>query len=81
LYVLIILDNRKGYRFNKKDKYYRNLNAVFWSLIAASLVISISGSIHAFTFRSMLFFYLGALTRLQKEGAINKIRKLRTQET
>jgi hypothetical protein len=81
LYALIILDNRKGYWFNKKDKYYRNLNAVFWSLISASLIISISGSIHAFTFRSMLFFYLGALTRLQKEGAINNIRKLGAQET
>jgi hypothetical protein len=81
LYILLILDNRKGYRFNKKEKYFRNLNAVFWSLLAASLIISISGSIHAFTFRSMLFFYLGALTRLQKEGAVDKLRKIRAQES
>lgn len=80
LYVFIILDNYKGYKFNKKDKYYRNLNAVFWSLIMASLIISISGSIHAFTFRSMLFFYLGALTRLQKEGALARIKLIRQQE-
>jgi hypothetical protein len=80
LYVFMILDNRKGYRFNKKDKYFRNLNAVFWALIAASLIISISGSIHAFTFRSMLFFYLGSLTRLQKEGAISKFKNISMQE-
>jgi MFS family permease len=80
LYIFIVLDNHKRYRFNKKDKYYRNLNAVFWSLIMASLIVSISGSIHAFTFRSMLFFYLGALTRLQKEGAIIKLRKISLQE-
>jgi hypothetical protein len=80
MYLFIILDNHKAYRFNKNDKYYRNLNAVFWSLIMASLIISISGSIHAFTFRSMLFFYLGALTRLQKEGVINKLRKISMHE-
>jgi hypothetical protein len=81
LYIFLILDNRKVFRFNKKDKYYRNLNAVFWSLITPSLIISISGSIHAFTFRSMLFFYLGALTRLQKEGAILKLKNTGIQET
>jgi hypothetical protein len=81
MYVFLILDNRKGFRFNKKDFFYRNLNAVFWALIAASLIISISGSIHAFTFRSMLFFYLGALIRLQREGAILKLKNMNIPES
>lgn len=70
LYVLLMLsltfDFRKNRKFLRKTKFYKEINAVFWMLMAANVVISFSGQYYIISAYSVLFLYLGALNGVAK---------------
>ncbi len=72
VYIMIIREKNKYYRFVRDDKLYREFNAVFWAILISMLILSIAGTIHEIGSRAFMFMYLGAILRLMKEGYKSK---------
>ncbi len=60
------------YDFYFRNKAMRLLNSTFWSVLIASLIISISGSIYSIGFRSFLFLLFGAIIRIKRQIVFEK---------
>ena len=63
LYVLIYLNLfMEGIKKKKRNTYlYREMKAVYWSILTVTLIISLSGSISSIGFRSVAFLYMGTI--------------------
>ena len=61
LYARLIREKNKYYRALGNHILFRELNALFWVLLAAQLVLSISGTIYAIELRSLIFLVWGAI--------------------
>lgn len=70
LFYMIIQKKSVYYIHLKRDVFFRELNAVFWVIIVAQLIMSISGTIYDLTLRSFVFLYLGSILGLMKGQAI-----------
>jgi hypothetical protein len=76
LFYLLNYFKNKAYLYLKNDRFFRELNAVFWMLIVAQLLISISGTIYSINVRSLLFLYWGAIIGTMRNEAIKVIHSM-----
>ena len=60
-YLLLIQVKNSYYNKLRSISFYRELNTVFWMLLAAQLLMSISGTIYSLNTRALLFLYWGAI--------------------
>lgn len=60
LFVRIIREKNRYYRGLKNHILFREMNAVFWVLLVAQIVLSVSGTIYAIELRSLIFLFWGA---------------------
>jgi hypothetical protein len=60
LFVRIIKEKNRYYRLLKNHILFREMNAIFWVLLTAQLVLSVSGTVYAIELRSLIFLFLGA---------------------
>jgi len=60
LFVRIIREKNRYYRGLKNHVLFREMNAVFWVLLVAQLILSVSGTIYAIELRSLIFLFWGA---------------------
>ena len=72
VYFSIIKSKNKYYKYLRSDKFFQELNAVFWMLLIAQLLLSISGTIYSINIRSLLFLYWGAIVGLMRSEAYLK---------
>jgi O-antigen ligase len=63
LYLFFLFQVFKVYYKNRKKSSVSIFNSLFYSLFVLLILISFSGQMYAIAFRSMLFIFLGALTR------------------
>ena len=61
LYARLIREKNRFYRALGNHILFRELNALFWVLLAAQLVLSISGTVYAIELRSLIFLVWGAI--------------------
>ena len=61
LYARLIREKNRYYRALGNHILFRELNALFWVLLAAQLVLSISGTVYAIELRSLIFLVWGAI--------------------
>ncbi len=59
-FVQIIREKNKYYRGLKNHILFREMNAVFWVLLVAQIVLSVSGTIYAIELRALIFLFWGA---------------------
>jgi len=71
---LLLMYKVSLYKRIEKNDFIQILNAVFWMLIAAQLLISISGTVYSITLRSYLFLLLGAILCVMKKEASVDVR-------
>lgn len=60
MYYRLIREKRRYFRLLQNHVLFREMNAVFWVLLAAQLIMSVSGTIYAIELRSLIFLYWGA---------------------
>lgn len=60
LFVRIIREKNRYYRGLRNHILFREINAVFWVLLVAQLILSVSGTIYAIELRSLIFLIWGA---------------------
>jgi hypothetical protein len=60
LFYRLIKEKNRYYRALRNHVLFRELNAIFWVLITAQLVLSVSGTVYAIELRSLIFLYWGA---------------------
>lgn len=61
LYARLIREKNRYYRALGNHILFRELNALFWVLMAAQLVLSVSGTVYAIELRSLIFLVWGAI--------------------
>jgi hypothetical protein len=61
LYIRLIREKNRYYRALGNHILFRELNALFWVLLAAQLVLSVSGTVYAIELRSLIFLVWGAI--------------------
>jgi len=61
LYIRLIREKKLYYRALGRNILFRELNALFWVLLAAQLVLSVSGTVYAIELRSLVFLVWGAI--------------------
>jgi len=61
LYIKLIREKNRYYRALGHHILFRELNALFWVLLAAQLVLSVSGTVYAIELRSLIFLVWGAI--------------------
>lgn len=80
MFILIIKEKTKYWRYLKKYPKYFYYHPVFYSIIVAQLLMSISGTIQGIDLRSFIMLYLGALIGALK-GEYTYLRSLGSNET
>ncbi len=60
LFFIVIREKNRYYRVLRNHILFREMNAVFWVLLVAQIVLSVSGTIYAIELRSLIFLYWGA---------------------
>lgn len=76
IYLAVIVQHRRLNRVLKRvHAWFAEMNAVFYGILAMSLVISLSGSMSVIGYRSTLFLYLGAFLGIQ-EASWKGLRRL-----
>lgn len=70
-YLLLILVKNSYYDKLRNITFYRELNTVFWMLLATQLLMSISGTIYSLNTRALLFLYWGAIIGTMRYEVIN----------
>lgn len=60
LFYRLIKEKNRYYRALRNHVLFRELNAIFWVLLTAQLVLSVSGTVYAIELRSLIFLYWGA---------------------
>lgn len=70
--IAIVITKINYMRGINKDNYIKLLNAVFWALITAQLIISISGTIYAISLRSYLMLFLGGILGVIRAESIRQ---------
>ncbi|MBE0680228.1 MAG: hypothetical protein IH592_15825 [Bacteroidales bacterium] len=61
LYTRLIREKDRYYRALSNHIFFRELNALFWVLLVAQLVLSVSGTVYAIELRSLIFLVWGAI--------------------
>ncbi len=72
LFILLIREKNKYYRFLSNHILFRELNALFWMLLAAQLVLSVAGTLYAIELRSLIFMVWGAFIGTMRGYLISK---------
>lgn len=67
IYLIIIKKYNKVYKFNKRIWYFKEMRAVFFSIIFAAFLIGFSRSLGNIGFQSILFLWFGAIIRINRE--------------
>lgn len=65
--VLIVLFKNRQYIYRTGNSH-KLLNAVFWMLIIAQILMSISGTVYNISLRSYLFLLLGAIIKVMSDN-------------
>jgi len=60
LFYRIIKEKNRFYRVLRNHILFREMNAVFWVMLVAQLVLSVSGTVYAIELRSLIFLFWGA---------------------
>jgi hypothetical protein len=60
MFVRLIREKNRYYKFLRNHILFRELNAIFWVLIMTQLVLSVAGTIYAIELRSLIFLIWGA---------------------
>lgn len=85
MYWLIVREKNRYYRFLKNHVFFREMNAVFWGIMAAQLILSVAGTVYAIEARSLIFLYwgafLGTMRGYLKAGYLHKITTLTADKT
>lgn len=58
---IIIKEKNKYYRYLKNEEFFDIMNTIFYMLLAAQLLMSISSTIYSIDIRSIIFLYWGAM--------------------
>lgn len=67
IYLSIIKKHNKLYKFSKRIWYFKEIRAVFFSLIFAAFLVGFSRSLGSIGFQSILFLWFGAIIRINRE--------------
>jgi len=59
LFYRIIKEKNRFYRVLRNHILFREMNAVFWVMLVAQLVLSVSGTVYAIELRSLIFLFWG----------------------
>ena len=70
-YLLLIHFKNSYYQKLQGITFYRELNTIFWMLLAAQLLMSISGTIYSLNTRALLFLYWGAIIGTMRTEVFN----------
>ncbi len=76
LYARLIREKKKYYRALKSHPLFSELNALFWVLLAAQLVLSVSGTVYAIELRSLIFLLWGAILGVMRGFLLNRKNRL-----
>jgi hypothetical protein len=74
LFVRLIREKNRYYRALGNHILFRELNALFWVLLTAQLVLSVSGTVYAIELRSLIFLVWGAILGAMRGYLISKKR-------
>ncbi len=66
LFVRVIKEKNRYFRPLRNHILFREMNAVFWILLTAQLILSVSGTIYAIELRSLIFLFWGAFIGTMK---------------
>lgn len=81
LFWLLVKEKNRYYRFLRNNVLFREMNAIFWGILAAQFILSVAGTVYAIEVRSLIFLYLGAFLGTMKgylmKGYSRKIKTLK----
>jgi hypothetical protein len=66
LFARVIKEKNRFYGPLRNHILFREMNAVFWVLLTAQIVLSVSGTIYAIELRSLIFLFWGAFIGTMK---------------
>ncbi len=74
LFIRLIWEKNRYYRALGNHILFRELNALFWVLLAAQLVLSVSGTVYAIELRSLIFLVWGAILGVMRGFLLSRKR-------
>lgn len=75
IYYLMVREKEKYWKFLKLDPRFSQYHPVFYSILAAQMLMSISGTIQGIDLRSFILLYLGALIGSMRGEVKNLLQK------
>ena len=72
MFVRLIREKDRYYKFLNHHILFREMNALFWVLITSQIVLSIAGTIYAIELRSLMFLIWGAILGTMRGHLLRK---------